>query len=116
MTTTELLKSLVQGATVTAEMETAAKALLEKAHAKAVAKADKAKEKREKEDAPLLKSLVEYMGVHGDTLASDIAAVLEVSTSKATALAKSLVTSGKATVTDVKVKGKGTCKCYKLTE
>lgn len=46
--------------------------------------------------------------------ASDLATALNVSTQKISALAKQLVDSGAITVSDVKVKGKGTVKGYTL--
>lgn len=46
--------------------------------------------------------------------ASDLAIALNVSTQKISALAKQLVDSGAITVSDVKVKGKGTVKGYTL--
>jgi hypothetical protein len=48
--------------------------------------------------------------------ASDIASAVGISTQKVSALAKQLVDSGKITVTDVKVKGKGVLKQYSLAE
>jgi hypothetical protein len=48
--------------------------------------------------------------------ASDIASAVGISTQKVSALTKQLVESGKVTVTDVKVKGKGTLKQYSLAE
>ena len=48
--------------------------------------------------------------------ASDIATAVGISTQKVSALAKQLVDSGKITVTDVKVKGKGVLKQYALAE
>lgn len=46
--------------------------------------------------------------------ASDLATALNVSTQKISALAKQLADSGAITVSDVKVKGKGTVKGYTL--
>jgi type II secretory pathway predicted ATPase ExeA len=46
--------------------------------------------------------------------ASDLATALNVSTQKISALAKQLADSGVITVSDVKVKGKGTVKGYTL--
>lgn len=47
-------------------------------------------------------------------LAAEIGVIMGFSTSKASALAKQLVDEGKATVADVKVKGKGTQKSYTI--
>lgn len=47
-------------------------------------------------------------------VASDIGKALDISTQKASALAKLIVDDGKATVSDMKVKGKGTVKLYTI--
>ena len=51
----------------------------------------------------------------GARLAAEIAAIVGVSTQKVSALAKQLVDNGVLMVADVKVKGKGTVKAYRLT-
>ena len=121
MDTRDFLNSVIALAGDNVEGELVKTLMVEKATAMLVAldrkngkRAETEKAKRAEANAPLLANLVEYMTTHGDTIASDIATVLGVSTSKATALAKSLVAEGKATVRDVKVKGKGTVKGYSL--
>ena len=49
-------------------------------------------------------------------VASEIATKMGISTQKVSALAKQLVEAGSVVATDVKVKGKGTVKQYKLAE
>ena len=49
-------------------------------------------------------------------VASTIATTLGISTQKVSALAKQLVESGKVVAEDVKVKGKGAVKGYKVVE
>lgn len=97
------------------EVREYAQAALDALDAKNSKRATTEKAKRAAENAPLLASLVDYMGEHSVVIASEIATALSVSTSKATALAKSLVADGRATVKDYKVKGKGTVKGYSLT-
>lgn len=63
------------------------------------------------ENAPLYEQILEYIGADART-ASEIAPVLEVSVQKASSLLRQLVAEGRLTVTDVKVKGKGTQKAY----
>jgi hypothetical protein len=53
---------------------------------------------------------------NGSMVASDIGKALEVSTQKASALCVLLVKEGTVCCTDLKVKGKGTVKCYALAE
>lgn len=114
MTNVELLKAIVNGTVVTQEMEDKAKEIIAKSIEKANAKNSKAKEKLAKENAPLLASLTEYMTTHNVVIASEIATTLGVSVPKASALCKKMVELGKASVKDVKVKGKGNVKGYSL--
>lgn len=114
MNTRDFLNSVIALAGDNAEMVEKANAMLVALDNKNGKRAETEKAKRAEANAPLLANLVEYMTTHGDTIASDIATVLGVSTSKATALAKSLVAEGKATVRDVKITGKGTVKSYHL--
>lgn len=71
--------------------------------------------KTQKENEVLKASMVEKLEKGKGYLAVEIASAMGFSTSKASALAKQLVAEGKATVADVKVKGKGTQKSYTLT-
>ena len=53
---------------------------------------------------------------NGQKTASEIAAALEVKVQKASALLRAMVADGKLTVSEVKVKNKGTQKAYALAE
>jgi len=68
--------------------------------------------KTQKENAPLIKAIGEYL-TSEPMLASEIASHFEISTQKASALAKQV--EG-VSVTDVKVKGKGTQRGYFFAE
>lgn len=61
-------------------------------------------------------AIVELLADKGMLVASTIATTLGVSTQKVSALAKQLVESGKVVAEDVKVKGKGAVKGYKVVE
>ncbi len=61
-------------------------------------------------------AIVELLADKGMLVASAIATSLGVSTQKVSALAKQLVESGKVVAEDVKVKGKGAVKGYKVVE
>lgn len=61
---------------------------------------------------PIKAKIVEYLGQNGSATASDLSSALEISTQKASALARQLVESGTLTVTEVKVPKKGTQKSY----
>ena len=71
--------------------------------------------KTQKENEVLKASMVEKLEKGKGYLAVEIASAMGFSTSKASALAKQLVAEGKATVADVKVKGKGMQKSYTIT-
>ena len=116
MMTSRDFYSTLLSADLSAEVHEYAKAALDALDAKNNKRATAEKAKRAAENAPFIASLVDYMGAHSVVIASEIASALGVSTSKATALAKSLVADGRATVKDYKVKGKGTVKGYSLTD
>ena len=85
--------------------------------AKLDAKNDKRKNTKSKEQIAnegVMNSIVEYIKGNGSQVASALASGLGISTQKASALCKILVDGGELTVADVKVKGKGTVKCYSL--
>lgn len=111
MTQREFFTTIVEGATVTAEMEAFA--------SHALANIDKANEsrrerqsKKAQENEPLLAQIETDILTVEPITASNVAAVLGTSTQKATALLRALVAAGRAQVQDVKVTGKGMQKGY----
>ena len=70
--------------------------------------------KTQKENEILKAEMLEKLVSGNSYLAVEIASIMGFSTSKATALARQLVDSGKMSVKDVKVKGKGMQKSYSL--
>ena len=71
--------------------------------------------KEQKENKVLMAKICDLL-VNGGMVASDIGKALGVSTQKASALCVLLVKDGAVCFTDIKVKGKGTVKCYALAE
>ena len=66
---------------------------------------------------PIKTKIAEYLGrtdEHSFATASEIAAEVEISTQKASALCRQMVGDGLLNVEDIKVKGKGTQKAYSL--
>ena len=90
MTMKELLNSLTEGTTVTAEMAEKAQAELTKMATEAANRAAKAKEKKASEDAPLVDAVTNLLSDHQVRTASQIREAVEGidSTSKATAICK----------------------------
>ena len=90
MTMKELLNSLTEGTTVTAEMAEKAQAELTKMAAEAATRAAKAKEKKASEDAPLVDAVKALLADHTVRTATQIRDAVEGidSTSKATAICK----------------------------
>lgn len=87
----------------------------------AIAKLDARNEKRASTPSktalanePIKASILDLL-VSGSKVASEIGVALEISTNKASALCRQLVECGKLSVTDVKVKGKGSVKSYSLS-
>lgn len=70
--------------------------------------------KTQKENEVLKAEMVDKLEKGKGYLAAEIGVIMGFSTSKASALASQLVKSGKATVADVKVKGKGMQKSYTI--
>lgn len=89
----------------------------------ALAKMDAANEKRKNtpskkavENAPLIEKILNEVLTTEAKTASDVAAEIEVSTQKASALLRQIVAEGKAIVEDVKVPKKGVQKAYRLAD
>jgi thermostable 8-oxoguanine DNA glycosylase len=85
-----------------------------------IAKMDAANEKRKNkpsktavENAPIIEALTNALTSDPQT-ASDLAAVVGISTQKASSLLRQIVASGVAVSTDIKVPKRGTCKGYSL--
>lgn len=107
-------KPLVEPWTAEAMTEFAAK-LIEKDAA------DKGKRKEKvskvQEANKVLEDVIYDEHLNGDVVtAADIAAVMNITSAKASALMRGLVKSGRATVTEVKVKGKGKVNGYARAE
>ena len=86
-----------------------------------IAKMDAANAKRQSKPSktavanePIKADIVNLLTEQGAMVASDIATALSISTSKVSALCRQLVANEVLTVTDVKVKGKGTVKQYSI--
>lgn len=68
--------------------------------------------KAQKANAPLKEQIAAYVTAHPHTVAASVGAALEITTQKASALLRALVSDGTLTVSDTKVKGKGVVKSY----
>lgn len=107
----EMLEHVVAGTITEADAEVAAHKL---------AKMDESNEKRRntvskkaQENAPIVEAIVAVLEEEPKT-AAEIGAEVGISTQKASALLRQLVEAGRATKTEVKVKGKGAQKAYAL--
>ena len=125
MTKNELLKMIVEGATVTAEMaEKAAEMLAADAKAKEARKGKVSKADQEKRDANevLARHIAADILTTEAKTATDVAAVLteeageEVKVQKASYLCRLAVDLGLANQTEVKIPKKGTQKAYTAVE
>lgn len=116
MTNREFFELVVTGSTVTAEMEAHALKSLEALDRKNAQRRN-SESKAEKENKPLRKELFGLMNKKPTEIytASEIAGMMEgISTQKATALLKGLVNMGLVEQDEVKIKGKGKQKSYKI--
>ena len=112
MTQREFFTKVIE-ANINEELTAKAKELvagLDKRNAQKASTQTKTQKENEVLKAEMLNKLEKGKGY----LAAEIGVVMGFSTSKASALAKQLVDEGKATVADVKVKGKGTQKSYTI--
>lgn len=112
MTQREFYTKIVE-ANVNEEITKKANELLEAMNERNAKKAS-TQTKTQKENETLKNEMLKSLEQGKNYLASEIGEVMGFSTSKASALAKQLVNEGKATVADVKVKGKGTQKSYTI--
>ena len=112
MTNREFFEMVING-TITEEMITHA--------TNAIAKLDERNAKRANqpskkaiENEPIKTNILNFLDGKDFTVASEIGKSLELTTQKVSALCRQMVADGTLTVTDVKVKGKGTQKGYKV--
>jgi len=113
MTTREMMEMVIAGGEITEEMQSKAKEIIEgldrrNAHRKEMPS------KKSKENEPIKANIIDFLNGKDFTVASEIAKGLKLTTQKVSALCRQLVENGMLTVTDVKVKGKGTQKGYKV--
>lgn len=113
MTNREFLTAIANG-TINDEVIAHATASIEKLDAANLARKNKPS-KKALENAPIIEQIVnEVLTVDTPMTAGQVAEVVGISTQKASALLRSIVAAGNATVTDVKVPNKGTVKAYSL--
>lgn len=67
-------------------------------------------------NAPVMEQIVNEVLTTEAMTAAAVAEAVGISTQKASALLRAIVADGKATATDIKVPGKGSCKGYSIAE
>jgi len=111
MTNREFYNAVIEN-TTNEELIAHAKKLIENLDKSQKSRNSKENEKRAKENAPLIEKIVQALtGQEDYLLTSEVATMCEMSTSKASALLKKIENID---VKDIKVKGKGTQKGWKL--
>ena len=114
MTNREFYTAIIGNENVAQDIKDFAQAEIDKLDARNdKRKNTQTKEQKENEG---IKAIILAHLANGAAVASDIGSALGISTQKASALCKLLVNEGKVTVTDIKVKNKGTVKQYALAE
>lgn len=111
MTKREMMEMIIAG-NITDEVIEMAKVEIEKMDAKN-AKRRESISKKAQENAPIKEAILKAVG-EDKKLAKEIAEMVEISTQKASALCRQMVTDGVLEVEDVKVKGKGMQKAYSV--
>ena len=119
MTNREFLSTIIETAT-SDEVRAFAKSRLEALDNGNARRAEKTAEKRNKENAPLISAIKEFLADHPKTLSVDLAVAMTeifgevISTSKITGVCGVLRKDGVLTSEDVAVKGKGKQKGWSL--
>ena len=113
MTKREMMEMVIAG-NINDEVIAMAKSEIEKMDARNAKRAGE-KSKKAKENEPIKAKIAEAIG-EGQKLAKEIAEMVEISTQKASALCRQMVADGVLVAEDVKVKGKGTQKAYKVAQ
>ena len=111
MTNREMLTAVVEG-NITEDVIAKATEELAKLDARNAKRAS-TPSKKSLENEPIKENILAYLA-EGAHLAKEIADGCGISTSKASALCRQMVTDGRLAVEDVKVKGKGVQKSYSL--
>ena len=109
MTKRDFFTAIANGQ-ITEELQTEAKAYLAKMD-EALEKRKHTLSKKQEENEGVKAAILEILGTEPKT-ATTVGEAMGISTQKASALLRQLVTDGKATVTDVKITGKGIQKGY----
>lgn len=112
MTQREFFENIINGTIGTEEIDHA-KAEIEKLNARNAKRAERPS-KKAVENEPIKANIADFLNGKDFTVASEIAVGLELSTQKVSALCRQMVADGVLAVTDVKVKGKGNQKGYKV--
>lgn len=112
MTRREFMEMVI-AETTNEEIKTFAESEIEKMD-KANARRSEKRAERKAENEPIKEKIFEVLNSEDVTLASEVAEKVEISTQKASALLRQMVEDGKITSEDVKIKGKGKKKGYKV--
>ena len=113
MTRREFMEMVI-AETTNEEIKVFAESEIEKMD-KANARRSEKRAERKAENEPIKEKIFEVLNSEDVTLASEVAEKVEISTQKASALLRQMVEDGKITSEDVKVKGKGKKKGYKIS-
>ena len=113
MTNREFYTAIANG-TINEEIVAHATSAIEKMDAANEARKNKPS-KKATENAPIIESILGVLTTEPMTAAT-VAEAVGISTQKASALLRQIVTNGDATSTEMKIPGKGTCKAYSLAE
>ena len=112
MTNRELYNAIING-NITADVVAKAREEIAKLDARNLAKADKPN-KKQVENEPIAKAIIEYLTDKGEVLGVDIATALNLTTNKTNGVAGNLVKEGVLVKGKAKVKGKGEMTTYAL--
>ena len=112
MTNRELYNAIING-TITADVVAKAREEIAKLDARNLAKAEKPN-KKQTENEPIAKAIVEYLTDKGEVLGTDIATALNLTTNKLNGVAGNLWKEGVLVKGKQKVKGKGEMTTYAL--
>ena len=113
MTQRELMEKVIAGGEITEKMQEKAQEIVKSLDARN-AKRKNRPSKKAQENEPIKADIADFLKNKDFTIASEIAKGLELTTQKVSALCRQMVENGVLAVTDIKVKGKGNQKGYKV--
>ena len=113
MTNRDFFNSIASNENLSDELRTFASEAIAKMDARNAKRSSKPS-KKALVNEPIKASIIEFLGTHTSAPAADIAAALDITTQKASALCRQLVENGLVDSAEIKIPKKGKVKAYSV--